>query len=435
MAPGDVERLADCRAGINAVRAGSEIGVFLRGQHAMLYLPAMKETRIGIIGAGTMGAGIAQVAAMAGHEVLLYDSRPEALTKARDSILNVLNRLAEKGKITDQQAKAIFGRIYFLESLLGMREAGLVIEAIIEDFQAKKEVFQALEAICPIETILATNTSSLSVTSIAGFCEHPQRVIGIHFFNPAPLMKLVEIVPALQTDRAVTTHVNTLISSWEKTTVQADDTPGFIVNRIARPFYSEALKVYEERLLHAIPDGVAGFRLIDEAMTDAGFRMGPFTLMDFIGNDVNYAVTKSVWEACYFEPRYAPSSLQHHLVEAGWLGKKSGRGYYRYDIEDTEEKPPMHDDYKTHIAERILTMLMHEAADAVLKHVASPKDIDLAMTQGVNYPIELLKEVDLRGAISIVETMDRLYDEYHDPRYRCSPILRKYAREGKLFYS
>lgn len=391
--------------------------------------------KIGVVGAGTMGSGIAQVAAMAGHEVLLFDSRPEAIVTARDNLLRILNRLAEKQVITDQDAKSIFGRIYFLETMQGLRDTGLIIEAIIEDLRIKQEVFQTLETICSGSTILATNTSSLSVTSLAGACKAPERVIGIHFFNPPALMKLVEIVPALQTDPAITKDVMQLITSWNKTTVLAGDTPGFIVNRVARPYYSEALKIYEERMLYQIPEGIAGFRLIDDAMTSVGFPMGPFALMDFIGNDVNYAVTKSVWEACYYEPRYTPNALQRKLVEAGWLGKKSGRGYYRYDI---HEQYPSHDAYaevKKDIAERILTMLMHEAADAVLKGVASPQDIDLAMRKGVNYPIDLLKEIDRRGAASIVDTMDRLYAEYHDPRYRCTPILRKYTRERITFYT
>jgi 3-hydroxybutyryl-CoA dehydrogenase len=169
-------------------------------------------------------------------------------------------------------------------------------------------------------------------------------------------------------------------------------------------------------------------------MTDAGFRMGPFALMDFIGNDVNYAVTRSIWEACYYEPRYMPSQLQRQLVEAGWLGKKSGRGYYQYNTAEASSGS-IYTDVKKQIQERIITMLKHEAADAVLRGIASPTDIDLAMTKGANYPIELLREVDMGGADSVVNTMDRLFDEYHDPRYRCSPLLRKYARENKKFYS
>jgi 3-hydroxybutyryl-CoA dehydrogenase len=390
--------------------------------------------KVGIVGAGTMGAGIAQVATMAGHEVLLYDSRPEAIVSARDGLLRILNRLAEKGKITDQEAKAVFGRIYFLEQLSGMKDAGLVVEAIVEDLSIKTTVFRSLEEICSEKAVLATNTSSLSVTSIAGGCTKPERIIGIHFFNPAPLMKLVEIVPALQTSPEIVKTITKLISGWGKITVKAGDTPGFIVNRVARPFYSEALKLYEERMLYGIPDGEAGFRMIDKAMTNAGFRMGPFTLMDFIGNDVNYAVTKSVWEACYGEPRYTPSIIQRQLVEAGWLGKKSGRGYYRYtDDEVTTIEVPA--ELGKNIAERIITMLMHEAADAVLKGVADPADIDKAMTTGVNYPMELLLELDRRGVGSVIDTMDRLYTEYHDPRYRCSPILRQFARTQKTFHS
>lgn len=390
--------------------------------------------RIGVAGAGTMGTGIVQVAAMAGHEVLLYDSRPDALVAARGTLSSALNRLAQKGKITDAESTAVFGRIYFLEHLTGMRDAGLVIEAIIEELGAKRDLFASLESICAPDTVLATNTSSLSVTALAGACSSPHRVIGIHFFNPAPLMQLVEVVPAIQTDDTVTQSVMQLVSSWGKTVVRAGDTPGFIVNRIARPYYSEALKIYEERSLHGIPDGEAGLRVIDDAMTLAGFRMGPFALMDFIGNDVNYAVTRSLWEACYYEPRYTPATLQRQLVEAGWLGKKTGRGYYRYDTEAGTITVPDLPDTRRYIAERIITMLLHEAADAVLKGIASPADIDLAMSRGVNYPIELLREIDRRGSATVVDTMDRLYEEYHDPRYRCTPLLRKFAREQRTFY-
>ncbi len=394
----------------------------------------MAQNKIGVVGAGTMGTGIAQVAAMAGHEVMLFDSRPEAITAARDQLLKILNRLAEKGKITDQQAKQVFGRIYFLESLNGLKDADVIIEAIVEDLDVKRHVFQTLEELCPIDTILATNTSSLSVTSLAGFCKRPDRVIGIHFFNPAPLMKLVEIVPALQTSTNVTDVCVDLINNWGKTTVLAGDTPGFIVNRVARPYYSEALKIYEERQLHGIPDGPEGFQLIDDAMTAIGFRMGPFTLMDFIGNDVNYAVTTSVWTACHFEPRYTPDLFQHRLVDAGWLGRKSGRGYYDYTNADTAVKYADSPELMHEIADRVLTMLMHEAADAVLRHVATPQDIDLAMTTGVNYPLALLREIDRRGAGTIVASMDKLFAESRDPRYRCTPLLRRYAHERKQFY-
>ena len=389
---------------------------------------------IGIVGAGTMGTGIAQVAATAGHEVLLYDSQSSAVISARDNLERILNRLAEKQKISDKEAKAIFGRVYFLESISGMQKAGLIIEAIVENLEVKRQIFKTLEDIADPKAILATNTSSLSITSIAGGCRNPNRIVGVHFFNPAPLMKLVEVIPALQSDSNTWQNAKQLIELWGKTTVVADDTPGFIVNRIARPFYSEALKIYEERVLHDIPDGPPGFQMIDEAMTRIGFPMGPFALMDFIGNDVNYAVTKSVWEACHYEPRYAPSVIQRRHVEAGWFGKKSGRGFYNYHVEPEALQSSEHSELLHHIGERILIMLVHEAADAVLKGVASAHDIDLAMRTGVNYPIELLREADRRGANAIVETMDRLYYEYHDARYRCTPILRKYAREQKLFY-
>src|SRR5690606_3765824 len=211
-----------------------------------------KRMKIGVVGAGTMGTGIAQVAAMAGHEVLLFDTRTDAIENARNVLRNMLTRLAEKGRIDDREAQAIFGRMYFLDSMTGLGQTGLVIEAVVEDAEVKRAVFDQLEHLCPAETILATNTSSLSVTSIAGKCSRPERVIGIHFFNPAPLMALVEVVPALQTSQSIIREVVQLLDSWGKTVVIAGDSPGFIVNRIARPFYSEALKIYEERALHGI---------------------------------------------------------------------------------------------------------------------------------------------------------------------------------------
>ncbi len=383
--------------------------------------------KIGILGSGSMGSGIAQVAATAGHEVLLYDNNPAALERAKEKLLKILNRLVEKGRIDDRTAKAIFGRIYFVDHVRAFAETGFVIEAIVEDLGIKKSIFEQLEDIVTEDCILATNTSSLSVAAIAAACSQPQRVLGIHFFNPAPLMKLVEIVPAIQTGQAAIEQSCNLIESWGKLVVKAKDTPGFIVNRVARPFYGEALRIYEE--------GIADVPTIDWAMTEiGGFRMGPFTLMDFIGNDVNYKVTETVFQAFYFDPRYKPAFTQKRLSEAGWLGRKSGRGYYDYSENAQKTAPNKSQHLGETIVNRIIVMLINEAADALYLNIASRDDIDLAMTKGVNYPKGLLKWADEIGIGKCVERMDALYHEYLEDRYRCSPLLRKMARDGQLFY-
>ena len=374
-----------------------------------------------------MGSGIAQVAATAGHEVYLCDNNPEALSKARDKLLKILNRLVEKGRLEDAEAKAIFGRIYFKSGFDSFEDCGLVIEAIIENLEIKQKVFSSLEQIVSEKTILATNTSSLSVASIASSCKDASRVIGIHFFNPAPLMKLVEIIPAIQTSDDTINESRDLIESWGKLTVLAKDTPGFIVNRVARPFYGEALRIYEE--------GIADFATIDWAMTDlAGFRMGPFTLMDYIGNDVNYIVTETVFKSFYNDPRYKPAFTQKRFSEAGFLGRKSGKGYYDYAAGAQKAEPNKDEALGNAIKDRILSMLINEAADAVFWQIASIEDIDTAMTKGVNYPKGLLTWADEIGLAKCVEALDDLYDEYREDRYRCSPLLRRMAKSNKTFY-
>jgi 3-hydroxybutyryl-CoA dehydrogenase len=382
---------------------------------------------IAIIGAGAMGSGIGQVAAMAGHEVMLYDSFPNAHVKAREAILKSLNKFAEKGKITDQEAKAIFGRIYFIEDLKSIAGSEIVIEAIIEDQEAKGKLFSLIEPIVDEKAIIASNTSSLSITGLAKGLKHPERFIGIHFFNPPVMMRLVEVIPALQTSEAVTASVIKEISAWGKSPVRALDTPGFIVNRIARPFYGEALRIAEEQL--ATPQE------IDSAMkTFGGFKMGPFELMDFIGNDINEAVTRSVWTAMHYDSRYRPSQLQINLVRAGWFGRKSGKGYYNYTGEGTVATPILTDHHKE-LFDRILVMLINEAADALHYGIASKEDIDLAMTKGVNYPKGLLQWADEVGIESCVWQLDELNALYREERYRCSVRLRRMATSGQTFYA
>jgi 3-hydroxybutyryl-CoA dehydrogenase len=252
--------------------------------------------KIGVLGAGSMGSGIAQVAAQNGHEVVLFDTNEATLEKSMAKLQKILARLVEKGRITTEEESAIYGRITTVTDMQAYEGCGLVIEAIIENLEIKKSVFKQLEAIVGEDCILASNTSSLSIAAIAAACEHANRVIGIHFFNPAPLMKLVEIIPAIQTEDATLQKSKALIDAWGKTTVIVKDTPGFIVNRVARPFYGESLRILEE--------GIADVATIDWALKElAGFRMGPFTLMDYIGNDVNYTVTETVFKAFYYDPR------------------------------------------------------------------------------------------------------------------------------------
>lgn len=381
--------------------------------------------KIAIIGSGTMGSGIAQVAATAGCEVKIYDTNLDALAKSKSNLENTLSKLVEKAKIDEHEKSRIENNISYAHTLGELSHSDLVIEAIIENMEIKRKLFSELENYVSPETILASNTSSLSIASIAASCQKPERVIGIHFFNPAPLMQLVEVIPAVQTSKEVLQKSVQIISDWKKVVAVAKDTPGFIVNRVARPFYSESLRIYDE--------GVADFATIDWALkTIGGFRMGPFELMDMIGHDVNYIVTETVFTAFYFDPKFKPSFTQKRLLEAGFLGRKSGRGFYNYN----QELPKPTEDIvlSKSIFERVIVMLINEAADTLFLNIASAKDIDNAMTKGVNYPKGLLAWADELGIYWCVEKLDELYNEYHEDRYRCSPILRRMTKENKNFY-
>ena len=383
--------------------------------------------KIGILGAGSMGAGIAQVAAQSGHKVLLCDTKQEQLDKAKAKLSKIMDRLVEKGRITQEQSIATQNNITYTTSMNDFEGSGLIVEAIIENIDIKKSVFAQLETIVDDSCILASNTSSLSIASIAASCKKADRVIGIHFFNPAPLMPLVEIIPAVQTSDETTKTARDLIDSWKKVTVLAKDTPGFIVNRVARPFYGEALKIYEE--------GIADFATIDWAMTEiGGFRMGPFTLMDYIGNDINYTVTETVFAAFYYDPRYRPSFTQKRHSEAGWLGRKSGRGYYDYSENTVKPEPNKNTELGNEIVDRIVVMLINEAVDALFLNIATKEDIDLAMTKGVNYPKGLLKWADEIGLENVLSKLDWLQAEYGEDRYRPSVLLRRMVRNKQAFY-
>jgi 3-hydroxybutyryl-CoA dehydrogenase len=388
---------------------------------------------VGIIGSGTMGSGIAQVAATSGCKVKLYDTNNAALNKAKTALDKILNRLIEKGRIDSEEKNRIQNNISYVDKLKDLSDSNLTIEAIIENLEIKKQVFIELESYVSNDCIFASNTSSLSIASIAASLQKPERCIGIHFFNPAPLMKLVEVIPAIQTSKDVLEKSIQTIKDWKKVVAVAKDTPGFIVNRVARPFYGESLRIYEE--------GLADFATIDHILkTLGGFRMGPFELMDFIGNDVNYTVTESVFTAFYFDSRYKPAFTQKRFAEAGYLGRKSGKGYYDYDkngsiVIPSKAKESHDENLGNKIFNRVLVMLINEAADALFLNIASAEDIDNAMTKGVNYPKGLLAWADEKGIDWCVSKMDDLYNEYHEDRYRCSPLLRKMNRENKTFFN
>jgi len=374
--------------------------------------------KVGVLGAGTMGAGIAQVAAQSGHTVVLVDVNEAQLAKAKAGIEKVLARLVEKGTMNEETRSAVLGRMQFESTIDSFAGCGIVIEAIIENLDVKHTVFKAMEEVVDEQCILASNTSSLSIASIGSVLKHPERIAGIHFFNPAPLMPLVEIIPAVQTSDETLKSAKALIDSWNKITVVCKDTPGFIVNRVARPFYGEAIRIYEE--------GVADFATIDWAMTTIGrFRMGPFTLMDYIGNDINYTVTETVFKAFYYDPRFKPSFTQKRHMEAGFLGRKTGRGFYSYAEGAVLPEPEKDILVGQQIFERILVMLINEAFDALFLNVASREDIDLAMTNGVNYPKGLLQWADELGLDYVLQKLAALFAEYGEDRYRPNPLLRR----------
>jgi len=377
----------------------------------------MKET-IGVLGAGTMGAGIAQVAAQSGHSVILVDLNSEQLQKAKLNLEKTLTKLVDKAKIDTNQKSEIENRIQYSSDINHFSTCNLIIEAIVEDLTIKHKVFESLENVVSENCILASNTSSLSIASIGSVLKNAKRVVGIHFFNPAPLMPLVEVIPAVQTSSETLKLSVELIKSWGKTVVVCKDTPGFIVNRVARPFYGEALRIYEE--------GIANFATIDRAMTHfGGFKMGPFTLMDYIGNDVNYAVTESVFQAFYYDPRFKPSFTQKRHKEAGFYGRKSGRGYYDYSEGAVLPTPTENEELGKQIFNRILAMLINEAYDAVFMQVASESDVDLAMTKGVNYPKGLIAWSKEIGPKIVLDQLEELFAFYGEDRYRPNPLLRK----------
>ncbi len=373
---------------------------------------------IGIIGAGTMGIGIAQVAATAGCKVVVFDANAPQIDKALSGLEKTLQKLAEKGKITEDKASEIRNNITKGEALQDLKDSDLVIEAIIENKDIKTKVFTELENYVSEDCVIGSNTSSISITSLSAELKKPERFIGIHFFNPAPLMPLVEVIPSLLTEKTLAEKIYNLMKEWGKTPVIAKDIPGFIVNRIARPYYGEGLRIVEENI--ATPEQV------DEAMKTLGnFKMGPFELMDLIGVDVNFAVTTTVYKDYFYDPKYKPSLLQQRMAEAKLHGRKTGKGFYDYN--EGAEKPVAQKDEALYqqIYLRIISMLINEAVEAKRLGVANDGDIELAMQKGVNYPKGLLSWGKELGYSKVSETLQNLYNEYQEERYRQSPLLRK----------
>lgn len=379
--------------------------------------------KVGIIGSGTMGIGIAQVAATSGCEVFLYDANTSQTEKSLLNLQQTLNKLVAKQKISAEKSEEIINKIKFCPELSELKDCDLIIEAIIENKEIKTEVFKKLEEIVSGNCVISSNTSSISITSLSAELKKPERFIGIHFFNPAPLMPLVEIIPGLLTRTNLANEMYALIESWDKIPVIAKDVPGFIVNRIARPFYGEALRMVEENM--------ATHEQIDEAMRTLGnFKMGPFELMDLIGIDINFSVTKTVYADYFYDPKYKPSLLQQRMSEAKLLGRKTGKGFYDYSEKSqgkSEKSQVNTEDAKLYeeIFLRIISMLVNEAVEAKRLGIASDNDIELAMQKGVNYPKGLLAWGKEIGYVKISETLQNLHVEYQEERYRQSPLLRK----------
>jgi 3-hydroxybutyryl-CoA dehydrogenase len=398
----------------------------------------MNEIRVvGVLGTGTMGAGIAQVVAEAGLDAVVHDPVDGATERAVHRIRGFLERKVEKGQVAAIDAGTALARIRPVESVEALAAADLVIEAIPEDLGLKREAFRRLDATAAESTILATNTSSLSVASVAAATARPERVVGMHFFNPVPLMALVEVVAGPLTDAGIVDTVALFGRRLGKTPVVAADTPGFIVNRVARPYYLEAFRILGE--------GAAGIEVVDTAMRGIGFRMGPFELIDAIGADVNYAVSLSVFDQFFGDPRYRPHPLQRALVEAGRLGRKTGGGCYDYDADGARGLPwaglarraagPQPAVLEpAQVEARILAAIVNEAASAVADGVATPDAIDTAMRLGTNWPEGPLAWGERIGLASVIHTLDALHAAVPDGRYRAVPLLRTTAATNGSFF-
>ena len=399
----------------------------------------MTARRVGVLGAGTMGAGIAQVAAEAGLEVLVHDPVDGAFERSLEKVAGFLRRKAEKGQLTPAVAESAIRRISNAGALEDLASADVVIEAIPEDLELKRDAFARLDAAAADRVVLASNTSSLPIARIAASVARPERVIGLHFFNPVPLMRLVEVVAGPRSGDAALQAAESLAAGLGKTAVRAADSPGFIVNRVARPFYLEALRI--------LGDGLAGVPEIDDAVRGLGFRMGPFELMDTIGLDVNFAVSQSVFEQFFYDPRYRPHPIQRLLVDSGRLGVKTSAGFYEYprgadgprgealpQLARAPRGPLTRQISAEEIADRVLATIVNEAASAVADGVATPADVDTAMRLGTNYPEGPLAWGERIGLREVVATLERLHAAVPDGRYRVTPLLRELAGSDTSFF-
>jgi len=399
------------------------------------------ELPVGIVGAGTMGAGIAQVALAAGHPVLLYDADAAALDRARGRIADGLNRWAAKRSATSQTAAAtVAGQLARLDVAPTAEDlaaaSAVVIEAVLEDLSLKVSLFRALDAAARPDAILATNTSALSVAAIAVEARRPDRVIGLHFFNPAPVMRLVEVVAPPAADRLLVDRAVGLMTAWGKTPVRCADAPGFIVNRVNRPYTLEALRILES--------GLAGIAQLDGAARAAGYPMGPFELMDLVGIDVNLAAARGLFEGFGHEPRFRPSRIQERLVTAGALGRKTGRGFYQYDdagrivsvspdlpVEETAPKRAARPESPAHeLVDRLTLGIVNEAYRALGEGVASAPDIDLALKLGAGHPLGPFERVEAMGGPRVVAERLIRFAEAHGDRFTPAPVLMALAPAG-----
>ena len=382
--------------------------------------------KIGILGSGTMGISIAHFTSLKNNPTIVYDSSKDALKNGEKNLNSLIKKLTDKGKYSEKEKNAIKKNLKFTNDINDLKKSELIIEAIIEDLNIKNKMFSKVEKLVSKECIISSNTSSLSITALASSLKENHRFIGLHFFNPANLMPLVEVIPAIQTSEKTLKKSKDFLENIGKVVVTVKDTPGFIVNRVARPFYGEAIRIYEE--------GIANFETIDWAMKEiGGFKMGPFELMDFIGNDINYTVTETVFREFYYDPRYKPSFTQKRLMEAGYFGRKSGKGFYNYKTNKADNINKNREVGKE-IVLRIVSMLINEAADALYLNIASKEDLDLAMTKGVNYPKGLLYWADEIGIETIFHTLNNLHMNYCEDRYRPSPIFKKMLKENNKFY-
>lgn len=370
-----------------------------------------------------MGAGIAQLACLAGSRTLLHDPVPEALERGLERIREGLRKGAERGRWSDAEAAEAEARVEPCASLGDLAGAELVIEAAPERPELKRELFAAISAAAPC-AVIATNTSSIPITELAGAAARPEQVVGMHFFNPAPLMKLVEVIPAVQSGEQAVELVRATGEAMGKRVIMAADGPGFIVNRCGRPFYTEALRVVQERI--ATPEQVDRI-----CRMQGGFRMGPFELMDLVGIDVGYEVAQSFMRLSFGEPRWRPNPLQARMAAAGRLGRKTGRGWYDYSGEgpyrpEDPAEPPAEDlgHEPVPVLERIVCQLVNEAYFAIGEGVGSPEDIDAGLELGLNHPRGPVAWGRQMGLPEVLATIDRLFDHYHEERYRAAPLLR-----------